>query len=256
MNKKVIAITVVVSLILVALVIRHINLSKKGSTDENTTLSQDTITSEVETESTIGETKITSFVDKKDETTTRKEIEDITTKEEETTTKKSIDIYFNVTGNTEVPKLNVDGSSYLSYRNSIDIDDFKLVSPSQLTDENLYCDDYYVVGTEQTVTGDLKSLGWLRTNLDSLDKNKPVHFTNLHVIDNLNSKGVSLLCSYDWYSAFGLKDTLVLLNNISDTSGASKYKSGDIVSVVIFIKNISIQYVNNQWVVCLNYISK
>ena len=101
--------------------------------------------------------------------------------------------------------------------------------------------------------GDLQSVGWLISNIDSIEDNTAVKFTNLHVIGSLSDDHVALLCCYDWYSAFGIKDTLVVLEDISGTLKTSDFKEGDIFSATVYGHNIKVEKVNGQNVVCAEF---
>ena len=114
-----------------------------------------------------------------------------------------------------------------------------------------------VIGVDQNPKDvekyDLQSVGWLKDNLKSLDKNTAVKFTNLHIIGSLSNTHVALLCSYDWYSVFGLRDTLVVFEDISGQLNVKDFKEGDIFSATVFAHNIKRVDVNGQSVICVQY---
>lgn len=158
---------------------------------------------------------------------------------------------------TGVPKTNVDGSSYQDYLKNLTVNDFDTDFGSRLTKKDRKTKKRVLVGVEQNkddyVKGDLQSVGWLINNLAYLDDNTAIKFTNLHLIDNIDTDGVALFCSYDWYSAFGLKDTMVLLVDNSGTLKASDFEDGDIFSVTVYAHNVKVERVNGYNVVCLQY---
>ena len=158
---------------------------------------------------------------------------------------------------TVVPERNMDGSSCKAYQSGVSIKDFDAFRGSSLTADDMKADKLQLVGVKQNQKdfekGDLESTGWLIANLDKIPKNKPVKFTNLHVIGSLSDKKVSLLCSYDWYSAFGLKDTLVYFEDISGTLSVKDFKDGDIFSAIVYRHNISTITANGQKVLVVKY---
>lgn len=158
---------------------------------------------------------------------------------------------------TEVPARNMDGSTCSGYFNAVKLSDFGTMWGSPITDEDKYANKRYLVGVDQNPDdiekGDLQSTGWLIDHLDSMDKNTALKFTNLHVIGSLSTSHVALLCSYDWYSAFGLDDTLVLFEDISGTLNTSDFKAGDIFSCTVWVHNVKVVKVNGKRVVCIEY---
>lgn len=158
---------------------------------------------------------------------------------------------------TGVPKKNVDGSSYQDYLKDITIADFDTSFGKKLNSKDKDTKKRILVGVEQNkddyVKGDLQSVGWLINNIDSIKGNTAIKFTNLHIIDNIDDDGIGLFCSYDWYSAFGLKDTMVLLIDKSGTLKSSDFKNGDIFSVTVYAHNVKVERVKGYNVVCLRY---
>ena len=158
---------------------------------------------------------------------------------------------------TVVPERNMDGSSCKAYQSGVSIKDFEGFRGSPLTKADMKADKLQLVGVKQNPKdfekGDLESTGWLIANLDKIPKNKPVKFTNLHVIGSLSKKKVALLCSYDWYSAFGLKDTLVYFEDISGTLSPDTFEDGDIFSAIVYRHNISTVTANGQKVLVVKY---
>lgn len=158
---------------------------------------------------------------------------------------------------TVVPQKNMDGSSCKAYQSSVKLADFGTFWGSSLTDDDFKAGEFYMVGVTQnkddTIKGDLQSTGWLIDNLDSLADNDCIKFTNLHVIGSLSDTHTALLCSYDWYSAFGLKDTLVVFEDISNTLSPSDFEDGDIFSALVFRHNVKVETVKGQRVIVVQY---
>ena len=163
----------------------------------------------------------------------------------------------NIFDNTAVPDKNVDGSSCKAYMNGVTLSDFGVLWGEDLTDDDFTGNSRYLVGVEQNPQdfnrGDLQSVGWLIENLGTMQANDCIKFTNLHVIGSLSSSHVALLCSYDWYSAFGLKDTLVVFEDHSGTLKVEDFKEGDIFSATAYVHNIKIVEANGQKVVVVSY---
>ena len=90
-------------------------------------------------------------------------------------------------------------------------------------------------------------------NIDSISSNTAIKFTNLHIIQNISDDGVALFCSYDWYSAFGLKDTMVLFVDESGTLKSSDFSNGDIFSATIYAHNVKVEKVNGYNVLVVKY---
>lgn len=171
--------------------------------------------------------------------------------------KSTFDIAVTVFDKTEVPVKNVDGSSCKAYLNSVKLADFGTYWGTALTEDDFNSQTRHLVGVDQNpddiTRGDLQSVGWLINNFNSLGANDCVKFTNLHVIGSLSDSHVALLCSYDWYSAFGLKDTLVLFEDQSGTLDKSSFPDGSIFSASVFVHNMKVMQVKNQNVVCVEY---
>lgn len=149
----------------------------------------------------------------------------------------------NVFDNTAVPKVNMDGSRCKDYYDKVSLADFGTYWGSDLTEEDFIGNTRYYVGVAEenyNPLNDLESVGWLITNLSTLQPNDVIQFTNLHVIGSLSKTHVALLCSYDWYSAFGLDDTLVVFEDISKTLNVDDFKDGDIFSATVFVHNIKV----------------
>ena len=70
---------------------------------------------------------------------------------------------------------------------------------------------------------------------------------------NLSKNPKNVLCCYDWYSAFGIDDTLVMFEDISGTVKNSDLEAGDVFSAVVYKHNMKVQKVNGQNVVLVEY---
>lgn len=157
-----------------------------------------------------------------------------------------------------VPETMVDGSSCKEYFHQVSLSDFGSKWGSKLTRKDKLTKKLYLVGVDQnpddTNPGySCESLGWLIDHLDTMPDNACVKFTDLNIIGKLNSRHVAVLCSYDWYSAFGLQDTLVVFEDISGTLRTGSYRAGEIFSAYVYRHNIKVKHVNGQRVVCVQY---
>lgn len=149
----------------------------------------------------------------------------------------------NVFANTAVPEKNQDGSSCKAYFAKVNLADFGTYWGSDLTAEDFLGNTRYFVGVaeeEYNPINSLESAGWLISHLSELEPNDVIQFTNLHVIGSLSQSHVALLCSYDWYSVFGMDDTLIVFEDISRTLETSDFKDGDIFSATVFVHNIKV----------------
>lgn len=172
-------------------------------------------------------------------------------------TEPNYDVDVCIFDHTTVPIRNVDGSSCKNYLDAVSLSDFDSYWGSELTEKDFKSKKKVLVGVDQnpkdTEKYDLQSVGWLKDNLDDLKGNTAIKFTNLHIIGNLSDSHVALLCSYDWYSVFGLKDTLVVFEDISGKLDVKDFKEGDIFSATAFAHNIKQMDVNGQSVICVQY---
>jgi len=163
----------------------------------------------------------------------------------------------NIFNKTGVPDKSVDGRSWTGYLSNVTLADFGTFWGSKLTEEDKFSNSKVLVGVSQDPMdfekGDLQSVGWLIENLSILAPETAVKFTNLHVIGSLSSSHTAVLCSYDWYSAFGLKDVLVVFEDMSGTVEYETLTAGDEFSIIIFAHNIKVKKVRGYNVVMLQY---
>lgn len=157
-----------------------------------------------------------------------------------------------------VPDTMVDGSSCKAYLSSVSLSDFGSMWGKKLTMNDKLTTEFYMVGVNQNkddyVTArDCQSVGWLISNFKTIGKNAAIKFTDLNLIGSLSDDHVVVLCSYDWYSAYGMQDTLVVFEDISGTLKRSDFKSGTIFSAMCYKHNIKLESVNGQTVVCIQY---
>lgn len=196
--------------------------------------------------------------DKGDGRVTITEIETEEKKEEDTEDNSpNYNTVVTIFDHTGVPKTNVDGSSYKDYLKNVSISDFDTSFGDKLTKKDKKSKTRLLVGVEQNkddyVKGDLQSVGWLINNIGTISSNTAIKFTNLHIIQNISDDGVALFCSYDWYSAYGLKDTMVLFVDDSGTLKSSDFSNGDIFSATVYAHNVKVEKVNGYNVVVVKY---
>ena len=254
---------VAVGVVLVALTfgVRSCNMNKKKQLAESTTEVATAVTEVVTEEPTTTEEDYQSSLNlNKDKGKDgRIEVTEAPTTEapppEQTEPNYAVDVC--VFDHTTVPVRNVDGSSCNDYFDAVTLDDFGSYWGKDLTKKDFLAKKKVLVGVDQNPKDvekyDLQSVGWLKDNLKSLDKNTAVKFTNLHIIGSLSNTHVALLCSYDWYSVFGLRDTLVVFEDISGQLNVKDFKEGDIFSATVFAHNIKRVDVNGQSVICVQY---
>ena len=159
---------------------------------------------------------------------------------------------------TSVPDKMVDGSSCKDYLANVTLADFGTMWGTELTEADYNSESKYLIGVTQDKNnyerGDLESVGWLMNNLHTLTPETAIKFTNLHVIGSLSSTHTAVLCSYDWYSAFGLQDTLVVFEDISGTLDMNSFTDGTIFYATVFAHNCKlIEDVNGQRVLVVQY---
>ena len=164
---------------------------------------------------------------------------------------------FYVFDKTGVPDTMVDGSSIKDYLAGVDINYFDLSFISKLVSDDFYTSKRYLIGVEQDknnfIKGDLQSVGWLINNIGNIGKNDALTFTNLHVVGKIKGSDNAVLCCYDWYSAFGIDDTLVVFKDISGTVKNKDLSPGNIFTATVYRHNVKVEKVNGQNVVCVGY---
>lgn len=172
--------------------------------------------------------------------------------------KSSYNIEVHIFDRTDVPVTNVDGSRCSDYLEKVSLADFGTMWGSDLTEDDFNSTTKYLVGVEQDKNhyehGDLMSVGWVFDKFDEMPDNAAIKFTNLHVIGSLSSTHTAVLCSYDWYSVFGLKDTLVVFEDMSGTLDPTDFKDGAVFYATVFKHNCKVmENVNGQRVLCVEY---
>lgn len=161
-------------------------------------------------------------------------------------------------GKDTVPERMDDGSSIKNYYSSISLSDFGSMWGSKLTQEDKLTENFYMVGVDQNpddyVKGvQLQSFGWLIENLNSLPKNSAIKFADLHVVGSLADDHMAILACYNWYSVWGMKETLMVFEDMSGTLNPADFQPGDVFSALIYAHNIKIEKVNGQTVICVQY---
>ncbi len=172
--------------------------------------------------------------------------------------KSSYNIEVHIFDRTDVPVTNVDGSHCSDYLEKVSLADFGTMWGSDLTEDDFNSTTKCLVGVEQDRKnyehGDLMSVGWVYDNFDNMPDNEAIKFTNLHVIGSLSSTHTAVLCSYDWYSVFGLKDTLVVFEDMSGTLDPADFKDGVVFYATVFKHNCKVmENVNGQRVLVVEY---
>lgn len=173
-------------------------------------------------------------------------------------TEPTYDTDLSIWGWTAVPNKNMDGSSCKAYLSKVSLSDFGTMWGTSLTEEDFKGNKLYLIGVEQDennkVHGDLESVGWLINNISNFEANDAIRFTNLHIIGSLSDTHTAFLCSYDWYSAHGLTDTLVVFEDISNSLNADDFKDGDILAFTVYAHNVKVvENVAGQRVVVVQY---
>ena len=176
----------------------------------------------------------------------------------EVKTEPNFEVEYSIFDKTGVPTKNVDGSSCKAYLEKVSLKDFGTYWGTSLTEADFNSPQRVLVGVDQDPQdferGDLQSVGWVFENINTLSDDTAIKFTNLHVIGKLSDSHVAVLCSYDWYSVFGLEDTLVVFEDTSDTLKVEDFEDGAIFSATVFKHNMKVaENVNGQRVLCVQY---
>lgn len=257
-RKLFIFLVVILVLFVIMFAIRAVNMSNKEPDPSEVVVQTTPTPNPIPTPTP--KTEYESYIDSKKNEEEKKHTTEVTKTTEDDAVpeiKPNFEVSCNIFSKTEVPNKNVDGSSCKTYLNSVKLANFDTFWGSSLDINDMQATKKYLVGVDQDdikeEIADLQSVGWLITNLNKLGKHDVIQFTNLHVIGSLSKSHVAVLCSYDWYSAFGLKDTLVLFEDISGTLSHEDFVDGAIFNATTFVHNIKVQKVNGQNVVCVQY---
>lgn len=159
-----------------------------------------------------------------------------------------------------VPEYAIDGTSWKKYANSVSLDDFGSKWGSALTHEDVITTSRVVVGTDDVEEGhhiddeSPRSVPELLNNFDSLVKPHTAYtFTDLKAIKSLSNDHTAMLCTYEWYSVYGLKDELVVFEDISGSVPLDTIKAGDTFSFTAYGQNMSHKVVNGKNVLLVQY---
>lgn len=267
-NHKALVITIVVIAVIfsIMLIIRHNNLAKKAEQEaqqqeqlaqlEKQEAEQQEEEAKQKEESTY-KRNLGLGADESDGRVTIEEEEPVPEPEPEQT-EPTYKVDCGVFDHTTVPVINNDGSSCKAYQKSLKVSDIPTRWGTELTHDDFIGGKKILIGVEQngevSEKGDLQSVGYLDNNLQNFAPNDYVRFTNLHVIGSLSNDHVLLLCSYDWYSVWGLRDTLVIFEDISGTLNPADFKDGDVFYTGAFAHNIKIvDNLNGQRVAVVEY---
>lgn len=161
-------------------------------------------------------------------------------------------------GSDGVPDRMEDGKSIKKFLSNLSLSDVGSKWGTPLTDKDKLTENFYMVGVDQNkddyVTGvQLQSFGWYFDNADSIPEDSAIKFADLNVVGSLASDHVALLCCYDWYSIWGLKDTMMVFEDISGTLKPEDFTPGKIFSVIAYKHNIKIENVGGYRIICVQY---
>lgn len=277
MSKKVvIALGIIVALLIVGIVIRTINMSKKqevtqppvestadsgGTEDEATKPAEPEKFESSLTASAKEEEREKEEVEQR--LKEKEEAEEKAKKEEEERLKaeKAKPTYgdaVKIWDSDGVPDIMEDGRSIKQYFKDTSIASFGSNWGTALDNKDKLTDSFYMVGVDQNpedkVTGvQSQSFGWLITHLGGINKNSAIKFTDLNVVDSYASDHVAMLCCYNWYSIWGLEETMMFFEDISRTLKPSDFKPGTIFSAIVYAHNIKVVEANGQKVICVQY---
>lgn len=159
-----------------------------------------------------------------------------------------------------VPEYAIDGTSWSKYANSVSLADFGSRWGSALTHEDVITTSRVVVGTDDVEAGhhidgeNPHSVPEILNNFDSFIKPHTAYtFTDLKAVKSLSNDHTALLCTYEWYSVYGLKDELVVFEDISGSVPVDSIKAGDTFSFTAYGQNISHKVVNGKNVLLVQY---
>lgn len=255
-KKLCIAIGVVVALVVVMLIVRSNNLKRKADEEaarlalEQQQAMQDALQQDVVEEKEPEDdyqNRLGLDADKwGDERVTVTDKQDEEPPEPVVKRTPRYEVGARVFGFREVPDFSQDPKDrncFKRYYGTVTLADFGTFWGSSLTQEDFIGNTCHYVGVAEedyNPINNIQSVGWLISNFGDLAQNDLVQFTNLHVIGTLSKTHVALLCSYDWYSAYGLQDTVVVFEDISGTLEVNDFKAGDIFEASVFVHNIKV----------------
>lgn len=268
-NKKVVIIIgCVVLFVVVCLIIRGINMSRKNNISDTPEVTPPVVEDfgggleqDVEPTASPSNSYVSGLGLGSGKTDGRVDVEEATPTPE-ITPEPIIEAAYGdaliIWGNTSIPKRNQDGSNCKDYLKKVKLKDFGTMWGSSLTEADFDGGVRYLIGVDQnpenSFKGDCQSVGWVMDNMDKFNENDALQFTDLHVIGSLSDTHVALLCSYNFYSVFGMTDTLVMFEDISGTLDVGMFGDGDIFSAVIYAHNIKLlNKVNGKRVLCVQY---
>ena len=247
----IITLGVIGGLVILAFIIRGINLSRKANNPEP----EETVMSEFETE--LPDATEAPEI----EETTQKPTYDSTIDKEDNqdkAIKKNVASYeyepFRLKqetwGTAVVPETLVNGSSFIKYYEALTPEMFNFSFGTALTQEDATATIQYCIGTDTSkssgITKDyLHSMQWLYNKLDFMEGNTSIYFANLHVIGQVGTD--MTLCMFDWDSVTTMSNTLVLVKGLDAT------KRGDIISFATYRHNVSSTVVSAQKVLLVDY---
>lgn len=274
-KKAIIALSIVLVLIVLAFIIRGVNSNKPKEEKEPQQPQQEQQQQEVKEEEVTTQNSYQSSLSikakeekkKKEEAEKRlsEKREEEKKKEEERKAeehaKQAKPTYGDsvmIWGEDGVPDVMEDGKSIKSFLSNMSLSDVGSHWGTDLTLEDKLTENFYMVGVEQNendhVVGvQLQSFGWFMDNISSIPDNSAIKFTDLNVVGNLADDHVALLCCYDWYSIWGLKDTMLVFEDISGTLKPEDFSEGKIFSAVAYKHNITVKNVNGYRVICVQY---
>lgn len=247
----IITLGVIGGLVILAFIIRGINLSRKANNPET----EETVMSEFETE--LPDATETPEI----EETTQKPTYDSTIDKEDNKDKaiiKNVASYEyepfklkqEIWGTAVVPETLVNGSSFIKYYEALTPEMFNFSFGTALTQEDATATIQYCIGTDTSkssgITKDyLHSMQWLYNKLNFMEGNTSIYFANLHVIGQVGTD--MTLCMFDWDSVTTMSNTLVLVKGLDTT------KRGDVISFATYRHNISSTVVSAQKVLLIDY---
>lgn len=248
----IITLGIIGGLVILAFIVRGINLSRKANNPEP----EETVMSEFETE----QPDMNETTEPKEETT-QKPTYDSTIDKEDNKDKaiiKNVASYEyepfklrqEVWGTAVVPETLINGSSFIKYYEALKPEMFNFSFGTALTKEDATATIQYCIGTDTSkssgITKDyLHSMQWLYNKLDFMEANTSIYFANLHVIGQVGTD--MTLCMFDWDSVTTMSNTLVLVKGLDAT------KRGDVISFATYRHNISSTVVNAQRVLLIDY---